>query len=165
MGSLYLYLLRVLLFIENTKGMSYLKNDCPFFHISGWHTMETNLHKLINNFRIFVLFRHSYYLKNERPTWCHLLFYFTSYVLNMFRTLIYPSSGACDCVVELPHRSSFSQFVVCWRFGAIGFEWCSVSPNLQHTTNWEQDDRCGNSTTQSQAPDNGYINVRNMLST
>ena len=36
-------------------------------------------------------------LKNGRPTWCHLLFYFTSYVLNMFRTLIYPSSGACDC--------------------------------------------------------------------
>ena len=38
------------------------------------------------------------WLKNDRPTWCHLLFYFTSYVLNMFRTLIYPSSGACDCV-------------------------------------------------------------------
>jgi hypothetical protein len=51
-------------------------------------------------------------------TWCHLLFYFTSYVLNMFRTLIYPSSGACDCSVELPHRSFFSRFVVCWRFGA-----------------------------------------------
>jgi hypothetical protein len=28
-------------------------------------------------------------LKNERPTWCQLPFYFTSYVLNMFRTLIY----------------------------------------------------------------------------
>ena len=42
----------------------------------------------------------------------------------MFRTLIYPSSGACDCVVELPHRSSYSQFVVCWRFGVAGFEWC-----------------------------------------
>ena len=40
-----------------------------------------------------------------------------------------------------------------------------TAPNLQHTTNWEQDDRCGNSTTQSQAPDNAYINVRNMLST
>ena len=40
-----------------------------------------------------------------------------------------------------------------------------ATPNLQHTTNWEQDDRCGNSTTQSQAPDDGYINVRNMLST
>ena len=33
----------------------------------------------------------------------------------MFRTLIFPSSGACDCV-ELPHRSSCSQFVVCWSF-------------------------------------------------
>ena len=43
----------------------------------------------------------------------------------MFRTLIYPSSGACDCVVELPHRSSCSQFVVCWRFGTARFGWCS----------------------------------------
>ena len=43
----------------------------------------------------------------------------------MFRTLIYPSSGACDCVVELPHPSSCSHFVVCWRFGAADFEWCS----------------------------------------
>ena len=34
----------------------------------------------------------------------------------MFRTLIYPSSGACDCVDELPNRSSCSQFVVCWSF-------------------------------------------------
>ena len=55
-------------------------------------------------------------MTNERPTWCHLLFYFTYYALNMFRTLIYPSSGACDCVDELPHRSSCSQFVVCWSF-------------------------------------------------
>ena len=36
----------------------------------------------------------------------------------MFQTLIHPSSGACDCVDELPHWSSCSQFVVCWRFGA-----------------------------------------------
>ena len=35
-----------------------------------------------------------------------------------------PSSRACDCVVELPHRSFCSQFVVCWKFGAAGFEWC-----------------------------------------
>ena len=34
-----------------------------------------------------------------------------------------------------------------------------------HTTNREQNDRCGNSTAQSQTPDDGYINVRNMLST
>ena len=117
-------------------------------------------------------------LKNKRTTWCHLLLFFTSYVLNVFRTLIYPSSGACDCVVELPHLSFCSHFVVCWRFGAAGFEWCPccrlkhnkvvlqpAAPNLQHTTNWEQNDRCGNSTTQSQAPDDGYINVRNTFNT
>jgi hypothetical protein len=27
-----------------------------------------------------------------------VIFYFTYYLLNMFRTLICPSSGACDCV-------------------------------------------------------------------
>ena len=43
----------------------------------------------------------------ERPG-CACSSYFTSYVLNMLRTLIYPSSGACDCVVELLHRSSCS---------------------------------------------------------
>jgi len=40
-----------------------------------------------------------------------------------------------------------------------------AAQNLQHTTNREQNDRCGNSTAQSQAPVDGYINVRNMLST
>ena len=40
-----------------------------------------------------------------------------------------------------------------------------AAPNLQHTTNREQNDRDVNSTTQSQAPFNGYINVRNMLCT
>ena len=38
-------------------------------------------------------------------------------------------------------------------------------PNLQHTAYREQNDRFGNSTTQTQAPDDGYINIRNMLST
>ena len=57
-----------------------------------------------------------WYLRNKRPTWCHLLFYFTSYVLNMFQALIYPSSGACDCSVELPHWSFCSWFDVCWEF-------------------------------------------------
>ena len=122
-------------------------------------------------------------LKNERPTWCHLLFYFTSYVLNMFRTLIYPSSVACDCVVELPHGSSCSQFVVCWRFGAAGFEWCSICRLKQNScaSAWKTSttqnqisntQRTENKTTdvviqqqQSQAPDDGYINVRNMFST
>jgi len=75
----------------------------------------------------------------------------------MFRTIIYPSSGAFGCAVELPHWSYCSWFAVCWRFGA--------APNLQHTANREQNDQCGNSTAQSQAPDDGYIIVRNMLST
>ena len=117
-------------------------------------------------------------LKNKRPTSCHLLFYFTAYVLNMFQTLIYPSSGACDYSVELPHWSYCSWFDVCWSFGVVGLEWypccrlkhsfgwsgirvagwsCSFSlqygydsnpttPKLQHTSNQEKYDQCGNST-------------------
>jgi len=40
-----------------------------------------------------------------------------------------------------------------------------AAPNFQHTKNREQNDQCGNSTAQSQAPDDGYINIRNMFST
>ena len=46
-----------------------------------------------------------------------------------------------------------------------GYHSNQTTPNLQHTTNREQNDRCGNSTAQSQASDGGYINVRNMLCT
>ena len=71
--------------------------------------------------------------------------YFTSYVLTMFRTLIYPSSGACDYSVALPHWSYCSWFDVCWSFGVVGLEWypCSrlqpdtpqpATPKLQHTS-------------------------------
>ena len=31
--------------------------------------------------------------------------YFTSSMLNMFRTLIHPLSGACDFCIESPHWS------------------------------------------------------------
>jgi len=48
------------------------------------------------------------------------------------------------------------------RLGLSSFRVAGLS---QHTTNQEQNDRCGNSTAQSQGPDDGYINVRNMLST
>ena len=41
----------------------------------------------------------------------------------MFRTLIYPSSGACDYSVELPHWSFWSRFDVCWSFGVVRLEW------------------------------------------
>ena len=49
------------------------------------------------------------------------------------------NSGLADgmfcvvCVVELPHRSSCSQFVVYWRFGVAGFEWCSFC-RLKHNS-------------------------------
>jgi len=45
-------------------------------------------------------------------------------MFNMFRTLICPSSGACDYSVELPHWSYCSWLDVCWRFGVVGLEWC-----------------------------------------
>jgi len=32
-------------------------------------------------------------------------FYFTSSMLNMFRTLLHPSSGACDFSIVSPHWS------------------------------------------------------------
>jgi len=40
-----------------------------------------------------------------------------------------------------------------------------IYTNSKSSVFTEQNDRCSNSTTQSQAPDDGYINVRNMLST
>ena len=38
--------------------------------------------------------------EEQEPTRCHLLFYCTSYRLNMFRALLCPSSGAHDYNVD-----------------------------------------------------------------
>jgi len=65
---------------------------------------------------------------------------------SAFKGLIYPSSGACDCVVELPHRSSCSDFAVCWRLCAAGFGWCSFS-RLNHNCCASA---CNTGTTQNQ---------------
>jgi len=46
-----------------------------------------------------------------------------------------------------------------------GYHSNPTTPKLQQTWNQEQYDQCGNSTEYSQAPDDGYINVRNTLST
>ena len=76
-----------------------------------------------------------------------LLFYFTSYVLNMFRTLIYPSSGACDSSVEVPHWSYCSWFDVCWSFGVVGLEWypcCRLSSACNTDTTPTQPHRNSN---------------------
>ena len=44
-------------------------------------------------------------------------------VVSVLHLLIYPSSGACDYSVELPHWSHCSWFDVCWSFGVVGLEW------------------------------------------
>jgi hypothetical protein len=71
----------------------------------------------------------------------------------MFRTLIYPSSGACDFAVELPRLFFFFLFFV-GDLVRLVLSGVRVAGNTDT-----------NSTAQSQAPGEGYINVRNMLST
>ena len=44
----------------------------------------------------------------------------------MFRTLIYPSSGACDCAVELPHRSFRSRFGWMWVVSVLQATACNT---------------------------------------
>ena len=50
-------------------------------------------------------------------------FYFTSSMLNMFPTLIHPSSGACDFSIVLPHWScvhvSICVGVLLWLVGVV----------------------------------------------
>jgi len=84
-------------------------------------------------------------------------FYVTSSMLNMFRTLIHPSSGACDFSILSPH----------WLFVLVSM--CvGVSVWLVRVVSVWQAEACHTDTTdtieKSQAPDDGCINIRNMLS-
>ena len=74
-------------------------------------------------------------------------FYFTSSMLNMFRTLIHPSSGAV------------------WQAEACHTNTTPTS-HTETPTNIEPrtHSQCGDTIEKSQAPDDGCINVRNMLS-
>jgi len=47
-------------------------------------------------------------------------FYFTSSVLNMFRTLIHPSPGACDFSILSPHWLCVL-VSMCWSFVVAGW--------------------------------------------
>jgi len=47
-------------------------------------------------------------------------FYFASFMLNMFRTLIHPSSGACDFSI-ITTLVVCSCFDVCLSFGVAGW--------------------------------------------
>ena len=100
-------------------------------------------------------------------------FYFTSSVLNMFRTLIHPSSGACDFSIVSPHWScvlvSMCVGVPVW-LGWGGQPATRIPPQPSHTETpthieTKTHDQCGDTIEKSQAPDDGCINVRNMLST
>jgi len=100
-------------------------------------------------------------------------FYFTSSMFNMFRTLIHPATFL------LYHHIGrvFLCFDVCWSFGVAGLGWypCGrlkparrIPPQPSHTetpTHIETrtHDKCGDTIEKSQAPNDGCINVRNML--
>ena len=74
-------------------------------------------------------------------------FYFTSSMPNMFLTLIHPSSGACDfseaCYTDTTPTSH------------------TETPTHIETRTHNQ---CGDTIEMSHAPDDGIINIRNMLS-
>ena len=54
-------------------------------------------------------------------------FYFTSSMLSMFRTLIHPSSGACDFSIESPHWSCVLVSMCVGSFGVAGLGWYPCS--------------------------------------
>ena len=51
-------------------------------------------------------------------------FYFTSSTLNMFRTLINPSSGACDSSIVSPHWSCV--LVSMYVEVSVWLVWCGI---------------------------------------
>jgi len=81
-------------------------------------------------------------------------FYFTSSMLNMFRTLIHPSLGACDFFVVLPH------FASACHTDTTPTSHTETPTRIETRTN----NQCGDKIEKSQASDDGCINVRNMLS-
>jgi len=104
-----------------------------------------------------------------------LLFHYL--LLNMFRILIHPSSGACDLFDELMHGLYCSgSMCVCvtLRFSWGGvvsvcrLKYCIRIPHHHNVTPThiepEQYNPCINSSNKSQAPEDGCINIRNMLS-
>jgi len=68
-------------------------------------------------------------------------FYFTSSMLNMFRTLIHPSSGACDFSIVSPHwlcvLVSLCVGVSVWLgWGGISVAGCSMCVGVSVWLGW-----------------------------
>ena len=97
-----------------------------------------------------------------------IMFYFTSSMLNMFWTLTHPSSGACDFSIVSPHYLCVLVLmcvgVLVWLgWGGIrvaGFSRTETPTRIETRTH----NRLGDKIENSQAPDDGCVNVRNMLS-
>jgi len=70
----------------------------------------------------------------------------------------------CGWVGVVSVLQAEAQLVLCFNL-QHGYHSNPTTLNLQLTSNQEQYDQCGNSTEQSQAPDDRYINVWNMLTT
>ena len=98
-------------------------------------------------------------------------------MLNMFRMLIHPSSGACDLFVELFHGLYCSGSMCTVQYSTVLYctvLYCSLHPDTtppqpNHNVTPthiepEQYNTWSNSTNKSQAPEDGCINIRNMLS-
>ena len=93
-----------------------------------------------------------------------LLFHYL--MLNLFRMLVHPPSGACDLFVALFHglccSGSMGVGVTVW-FGWGGVvSLCRLQPAHIEP---EQHNTRNNATNKSQAPENGCTNIRNTLST
>jgi len=100
-------------------------------------------------------------------------FYFTSSMLNMFRALIHPSSGACDYSIVSPHwlcvLVSMCVGVSVWLVRVVYVACHTDTTPTSHTeipTHIETrtHNQCGDTIEKSQAPDDGCINVRIMSS-
>ena len=65
-------------------------------------------------------------------------FYFTSSMLNMFRTLIHPSSGACDFSIVSPHWLcvivSMCVGVSVWLVGVVSVWQAEAQPHRNSNT-------------------------------
>ena len=105
-------------------------------------------------------------------------FYFISSMLNMFRTLIHPSSGACNFSIVSSHwlcvLVSLCVGVSMWLLEVVSGGRLKpetrIPPQHSHTETPTQietrtHNQCGDRIEKLQAPDNGCFNVRNMLST
>jgi len=103
-------------------------------------------------------------------------FYFTSFMFNISRVLIHPSSGACDFSVLSPYwlrvLISTCVGVSVWLVGVVSV-WQTEACNTDTTPTSHSEtpthveirirNQCGDTTEKSQAPDDGCINIRNML--